>query len=115
MRKLSMKNPGTPAIEDCSEKGSDGVSADGEIAGWPARVPAADEPAPADALAGVAGGLARGAGEEVPPRVLPCACCAWTCGVCGGAGASIVVVVVAGASGCGEDGALAAGGTAVSG
>ena len=82
MRKLSMKKPGTPAIEEDSESGSGGVSAEGlgarlprcGVAAEPPLEPLFPEPArPFD--------FERPPAARVDPGVGPCGCWALTCGV----------------------------------
>src|SRR3954470_20149875 len=98
MRKLSMKKAGTPAIEEDSDSGSGGVSADGLGARLP-RFGFACEPA-------LAPSWPPGPCLAVPcfparlDRVLPWALCPLTCGAaavgCGVvAGADVDSVVVA--------------------
>src|ERR1035441_8525773 len=91
MRKLSMKKPGTPEIEDSSASGSDGVSAEGEIAFCFARGPAED-PSPGAALwlpvsdLDLAGARAPAGGV---PGLLPWD--SWAC-TCGAEGSGVEVV-----------------------
>src|SRR5882672_10334067 len=96
MRKLSMKNAGTPAIEEDSDSGSGGVSAEGLGARFP-RLSFAGEPPLAPCSAPVfALPLVRPAGAA---GLVPWALCPLTCGVavvvCGalgaGAGAGVAV------------------------
>src|SRR5271166_2183358 len=72
MRKLSMKNPGTPEIEDSSASGRDGVSVDGGWAGLCARAPAGEEPPVASVWAPGAAPPFDFRRDRVAPTVLPC-------------------------------------------
>ncbi len=108
MRKLSMKNPGTPAIEEDSESGSGGVSAEGFGARLPRLGLACAPPVePASRLFASLGCEAvPGCGPRapVPDGVLPCALwpLTWGAAVVGAlgvegvevAGASVVVLGV---------------------
>src|ERR1019366_7028792 len=91
MRKLSMKKPGTPEIEDSSASGSDGGRAEGEIAFRFARGPAED-PSPGAALwlpvsdLDLAGARAPAGGV---PGLLPWD--SWAC-TCGAEGSCVEVV-----------------------
>src|SRR5271157_3929001 len=117
MRKFSMKKPGTPAIEDSSPNGSNGVSVDGEGAWWCARGPAA-EPSPALPSPVPAAPPFERACAGVPGE-LPCGRSTLTCGAPaaseepGRAGAGTVVVPAAGAGELVEPAGASAGGAEV--
>src|ERR1041385_4174626 len=101
MRKLSMKNPGTPAIEEDSERGSGGVSAEGFGARLP-RLGLACAPPP-EPFACFSCEAPREVPDTcVPDGVFPCACWPLTCGavpVVGVVGGAVCVgVEEAGAS-----------------
>jgi hypothetical protein len=129
MRKLSMKKPGTPEIEDSRSSGREGVSVEGEGAAWPARtVPEEELPAaPVSPVAPVwllAPPLLDFPEAEVEPEtrpaVLPCECAPWTWGVAATAGAPEAGGAGAGGTGAGDGAGAAspvdaAGGTETSG
>src|SRR6478609_9952126 len=112
MRKLSMKKPGTPAIEEDSDRGSGGVSAEGlgarlpslGFAGDPPLEPLRPPPAPAPAFD-------SGRLWLLPVGEPPCAFCPLTRGVvatcgalgaaAGGTGSVVLVVGALGTSGAG--------------
>src|SRR5664280_1410734 len=81
MRKLSMKNAGTPAIEDDSESGSGGVSADGLRARFPRLSFAGEPPLAAPCSPAAVLDLPRLPRGAEPDGVVPWALCPLTCGV----------------------------------
>jgi hypothetical protein len=90
-----MKNAGTPAIEDESESGSGGVSADGFGARLPRRGVAVVPPGfgPAAPVPPAFGAPeARERPRVEPAGVAPCELCPLTCGVVAAGGGVVLVV-----------------------